>query len=261
MPLSILLLQLHFYDPLELVALELCLLSESPLLLRLLLPARQIELGIHGLDLVSLGLFLPPGCSLGGLHGPLGTQGIHLRSFVLSFLLHGAQLRRLLLLLGRDTLLLRIVASFSLLLGLLVLDDLLLLQLLGEHPLLFDLHGSSVGYINLLHETLGGQLLLDHLLHLLGLQRFDLLQNKGALLVAMLLLLHSLRLPVFDLLDDHLGSAALAGQALVLADLVHLQRLQALDLHHGVQVPLLLFPLRLDVPLLLYLCVADGDDF
>mmetsp|Transcript_8988 Transcript_8988/g.14260 ORF Transcript_8988/g.14260 Transcript_8988/m.14260 type:complete len:283 (-) Transcript_8988:590-1438(-) len=259
--LGILLLHLHFDDPLKLIPLELCLLSEPPLLLRLLQPTSIGELAVHALDLGLLGRLLRSGSSLGRLHGTLGTQGIHLCGLVLSLLLHRTQLRSLLLLLRRDALLLRLVLTLAGLFALLVLNDLLLLELLSQHPLLLDPHRRRVGNIHLLHQPLRGQLLLDHLLALLSLQGLDLLQHEGALLIPLLFLLHALGLPVLDLFDDHLRSAALAGQSLVLPDLVHLQGFQALDLHHGVQVPLLLFPLRLDVPLLLYLCIADGDDF
>mmetsp|Transcript_38692 Transcript_38692/g.98184 ORF Transcript_38692/g.98184 Transcript_38692/m.98184 type:complete len:304 (+) Transcript_38692:788-1699(+) len=103
-------------------------------------------------------------------------------------------------------------------------------------------------------------MLLPLLLNLLRLQRVDLLQDEGPLLVALLLLLHALGLAVLDLLDDNLGAAALALEAFLLSNLVHLQSFQALDLHHGVKLSLLLFLLGLHHALLLYLRVPDGDD-
>mmetsp|Transcript_3143 Transcript_3143/g.7424 ORF Transcript_3143/g.7424 Transcript_3143/m.7424 type:complete len:362 (-) Transcript_3143:353-1438(-) len=260
LPFSLLLLHLHLDDALELVALELGLLPEAALLLRLLLQPRLLEVRVHAILLLLLRLLLLPGAALGGLHGTLGPQRVHLRGLVLGLLLHGAEPGRLPLLVRRQAGLLGLLLPLPRLLGLLVLDDLLLFQLLREHAFLFDLHGRGVGLVHLLHKPLRCQLLLLLLLDLLRLQRLDLLQHEGPLLVAVLLLLHALSLAVLDLLNDDLGPSPLALQTLLLTHLVHLQSLEPLDLHHGIQVPLLFLSLTLHHALLLDLGVADGHD-
>merc|ERR1719174_2531920 len=228
--LRLLLLHLHLDDALELVALELGLLREAALLLSLLLLARLVKLRVDRVKAALLGLLL----------------------------LARRALRRLLLV--RQALELLLALALALLLRALVLEDLLLLEALREQALLLDLRRRRVRLVHLVHEALRREALGLALLDLLLLQGVDLLQDEGPLLVAVLHFLHALGLAVLDLLDDHLGAAALVRDALLLALLVHLQRLQALDLHHHVQLALLLFLLLLDVPLLLDLGVADGDD-
>mmetsp|Transcript_18873 Transcript_18873/g.44343 ORF Transcript_18873/g.44343 Transcript_18873/m.44343 type:complete len:215 (-) Transcript_18873:335-979(-) len=114
--------------------------------------------------------------------------------------------------------------------------------------------------VYLLHQPLCSQPFLDLLLHFFGLQGLNLLEDKGALLVPLLFRPHPLRLPVLDLLNDDPGTAALALQSLLLADLVHFQRLEPLDLHHRIELALLLLLLGLNVPLLLNLGITDGDN-
>merc|ERR1719174_3309170 len=229
--LRLLLLHLHLDDALELVALELGLLREAALLLSLLLLARLVKLRVDRVKAALLGLLLLARRALRSLHRPLRAQRVHLGGLVLHLLLRRAEARGLRLLLVRQA-----------------------------QELLLDLRRRRVRLVHLVHEALGREALGLALLDLLLLQGVDLLQDEGPLLVAVLLFLHALGLAVLDLLDDHLGAAALVRDALLLALLVHLQRLQALDLHHHVQLALLLFLLLLDVPLLLDLGVADGDD-
>merc|ERR1719174_690546 len=258
--LRLLLLHLHLDDALELVALELGLLREAALLLSLLLLARLVKLRVDRVKAALLGLLLLARRALRSLHRPLRAQRVHLGGLVLHLLLRRAEARGLRLLLVRQALELLLALALALLLRALVLKDLLLLEALREQALLLDLRRRRVRLVHLVHEALRREALGLALLDLLLLQGVDLLQDEGPLLVAVLLLLHALGLAVLDLLDDHLGAAALVRDALLLALLVHLQRLQALDLHHHVQLALLLFLLLLDVPLLLDLGVADGDD-
>mmetsp|Transcript_87683 Transcript_87683/g.225934 ORF Transcript_87683/g.225934 Transcript_87683/m.225934 type:complete len:398 (+) Transcript_87683:338-1531(+) len=260
LPLGFLLLHLHLDDALELVALGSGLLAEAALLLRLLALARDVQLLVDGLELRLLLRLLGARGALRSLRCALRAEGVHLSGLVLGLLLHGAQPGRLLLLLGGQLCLLRLELALAALLVRLVVEDLLLLQLVRKHLLLLDLHGRGVGLVDLLHQALGGQLLLLLLLNLLALQGVDLLEDEGALLLALLLLAHALGLAILDLLDDHLGAGTLALEALLLAHLVHAEGLQPLNLHHGVQLTLLLLLLRLHVPLLLDLSVADGDD-
>mmetsp|Transcript_128538 Transcript_128538/g.274120 ORF Transcript_128538/g.274120 Transcript_128538/m.274120 type:complete len:433 (+) Transcript_128538:43-1341(+) len=258
LPLSFLLLHLNLDDALELVALILCLLPEATLLLSLLLPPRHFEITIHGLQLVGFGLLFRASCPLRGLHGALRAQSVHLGCLVLGLLLLCTEPGSLGFLLGGDGSLLLFELAFAPLPVLLILDDLLLLQLPSEHLIFFDLHRCGIGLVHLHHEALRRHLLLPLLLHLLGLESLDLLQNEGTLLVTLLLLAHPLSLPVLDLLDDDLSAAALALKALLLAHLVHAQGLETLDLHHGIEVALLLFLLRLGVPLLLDLRITNS---
>merc|ERR1719174_1517575 len=258
--LRLLLLHLHLDDALELVALELGLLREAALLLSLLLLARLVKLRVDRVKAALLGLLLLARRALRSLHRPLRAQRVHLGGLVLHLLLRRAEARGLRLLLVRQALELLLALALALLLRALVLEDLLLLEALREQALLLDLRRRRVRLVHLVHEALGREALGLALLDLLLLQGVDLLQDEGPLLVAVLLFLHALGLAVLDLLDDHLGAAALVRDALLLALLVHLQRLQALDLHHLVQLALLLLLLLLDVPLLLDLGVADGDD-
>mmetsp|Transcript_101341 Transcript_101341/g.292006 ORF Transcript_101341/g.292006 Transcript_101341/m.292006 type:complete len:432 (+) Transcript_101341:422-1717(+) len=260
LPLGLLLLQLHLNDALELLALELRLLAEAPLLFGLLPLSGDLQLPVHVLLLLFLAALLLPGSPLRGLGSPLGSEGVHLGSLVLRLLLHRAKPRGLFFLLRCETSLLLLELALPQRLVFLVFEDLLLLQFLGKHLVLLDLHRSGIGLINLLHEPLCGEFLLVLLLHFLGFERIDLLEYKGALLISLLLLPHALALAVLDLLDDHLRSAALALESLLLADLVHLQRLQPFDLHHGIELTLLLFLLGLNNALFLHLRIPDCHD-
>mmetsp|Transcript_29790 Transcript_29790/g.85716 ORF Transcript_29790/g.85716 Transcript_29790/m.85716 type:complete len:238 (-) Transcript_29790:624-1337(-) len=223
LPLGGLLLRLHLDDALELVPLELGLLRKPPLLLSLLPLPGDTQLLVDLLLLHLLSLLLLPRCPLSGLARALGAEGVHLRRLVLSLLLHRAELCRLLLLLCGDPLLLLFELPLPRGLVLLVLDDFLLLDLLREHFVLFDLHRGRIRLMHLLHQPLRSQLLLPLLLNLLRLQGLDLLEDECALLIALLLLAHPLTLAVLDLLDDYLRPAALTLKALFLPLLIHLQ--------------------------------------
>mmetsp|Transcript_127026 Transcript_127026/g.179306 ORF Transcript_127026/g.179306 Transcript_127026/m.179306 type:complete len:435 (+) Transcript_127026:242-1546(+) len=258
LPFSLLLLHLHLDDALELVTLELRLLAQAALLLCLLLEARLFEIGVHAILLLLLCCFLLACCPLSCLHGSLCPECIHFCCLVLSLLLHCPQPGGFSLLVGSEPGLLGLEVALTLLLGLLVFDDLLLFKLLSEHALLLNLHGGSIGFIDLLHEPFSRELLLLLLLDLLSLEGLNLLQYKGSLLVSLLLLLHSLCLAVLDLLYDHLGTGPLRLHPLLLSNFIHFQSLEALYLHHGIEVSLLFLLLGLNHALLLNLRIADS---
>mmetsp|Transcript_36324 Transcript_36324/g.103879 ORF Transcript_36324/g.103879 Transcript_36324/m.103879 type:complete len:287 (+) Transcript_36324:396-1256(+) len=252
-------LELCLDDAVELVPLGLCLCAQPGLFFRLLSQAGVAELAVHGLQPLLLLPVLLAGCPLGVRRGPLGPHRVHLGRLVLSLLLQPAEPGRLPLLGRGGRQLPVLLLPLSALLGLVVLEDLLLLEPVCEDLVLLDLHRRGVDGVHLVGEALRGQLLLPVLLRLLRPECLDLSEDERALLVSLILFAISLGLPVLDLLYDHLGAAALLLEALPLAHLVRPEGLEPVDLHHRVQALLLLLLLGLQHRLLGHLRVSDSD--
>ena len=260
--LALLLLNLFLLLNLEHVVLSLdsSLLSQRVLLFGELLLSGNLKVSLDPHPLLVLESFSLPGLSLTLLEGSLGSECVNFGLSISCLLLELSESLDLSLLLVLDPLGLQLGFILLLVSSLLVSDDLILLIFLLLGSLLLLDQGLSIGLSSLLHEDidslpLGLGLLLVLLLHLL-----DIVEQLESLFVSNLLLLHPLDSSVLDLIDDDL-SALLSGFMLPLFSLLFLlEDLEPLDLHHEVELLLLLDPLVLETLVLLQLLVSDGDD-
>jgi hypothetical protein len=198
-----------------------------------------------------LELFAESSLSFTLLKCALGTESINLSLTIRGLLLKLTESLDFALLLILDTLRLKLSFVFTLILGTLMLTDgIILISLFILSLILFE-ESLSVGLSSLLHEEVNAVLLglsgiLVFLSHLI-----KVLKELHSLLISDLLLLEADLGALLDLINDNL-SALLASLSFAdLTLLLFLKDLETLNLHHEVELLLLLKILLLEALVLL----------
>ena len=194
------------------------------------------------------------------LESALGTESINLSLTIRSLLLELTKSLDFALLLILNTLRLNLSFVLTLILAALVLTDSVILIPLFLLSLILLEESLSVSLSSLLHEEVdafllghsGGLVFLSHLLKIA--------KELHSLLISDLLILEADLGALLDLINDDLGSLLASLSLANLTLLLFLKDLEALNLHHEVELLLLLKIFMLEALVLLQLLVTNCDD-